>query len=83
MNFSFLFEQLDLFSTQSLLPPFFSPCHDAKVSFVCLAHTLCGGLRMPILNQLYEDLKVIFLTETKCKIRFIYVGFNWKRKKVA
>ena len=23
------------------------------------------------LNQLKEDLKVIFLTETKCKIRFI------------
>ena len=33
------------------------------------------------LNQLQEDLKVIFLTETKCKIRFIYVGFNCKRKK--
>ena len=32
------------------------------------------------LNQLQEDLKVIFLTETKCKIRFIYVGFNCKRK---
>ena len=28
------------------------------------------------LNQLLEDLKVIFLTETKCKIRFVYVGFN-------
>ena len=30
------------------------------------------------LNQIYykEDLKVIFLTETECKIRFIYVGFN-------
>ena len=24
---------------------------------------------------------MIFLTETKCKIRFIYVGFNCKRKK--
>ena len=36
---------------------------------------------MSILNQLYEDLKVIFLTETKCKIRFIDVGFNCKRKK--
>ena len=24
-----------------------------------------------------------FLTETKCKIRFIYVGFNCKRKKVG
>ena len=24
---------------------------------------------------------LIFLTETKCKIRFIYVGFNCKRKK--
>ena len=33
------------------------------------------------LNQLEEDSKVIFLTETKCKIRFIYVGFNNKRKK--
>ena len=33
---------------------------------------------MSILNQLQEDLKVIFL---KCKIRFIYVGFNCKRKK--
>ena len=29
----------------------------------------------------YEDLKVTFLTETKCKIRFIYVRFNCKRKK--
>ena len=28
-----------------------------------------------------EDLKMIFLTETKCKIRFIYVGVNCKRKK--
>ena len=36
---------------------------------------------MSILNQLQEDLKVIFLTETKCKIRFIYVGVNCKRKK--
>ena len=26
---------------------------------------------------------MIFLTETKCKIRFIYVGFNCKRKKVG
>ena len=25
---------------------------------------------------------MIFLTETKCKIRFIYVRFNCKRKKV-
>ena len=33
------------------------------------------------MNQLEEDSKVIFLTETKCKIRFIYVGFNNKRKK--
>ena len=33
-------------------------------------------LRMSILNQLKEDLKVIFLTETKCKIRFIYLGFK-------
>ena len=24
---------------------------------------------------------MIFLTDTKCKIRFIYVGFNCKRKK--
>ena len=24
---------------------------------------------------------MIFLTETKCKIRFIYVGFNCKRQK--
>ena len=24
---------------------------------------------------------MIFLTETKCKIRFIYVGVNCKRKK--
>ena len=31
---------------------------------------------MSILNQLKEDLKVIFLTETKCKIRFIYLGFK-------
>ena len=36
---------------------------------------------MSILNQLLEDLKVIFLTETKCKIRFIHLGFNCKRKK--
>ena len=27
---------------------------------------------MSILNQLKEDLKVIFLSETKCKINFIY-----------
>ena len=33
------------------------------------------------LNQLQEDLKVIFLTDTLCKIRFIYVGFNCKEKK--
>ena len=38
---------------------------------------------MSILNQLYEDLKLMFLTETKCKIRFIYVGVNCKRKKVG
>ena len=42
-----------------------------------------NSLIMSILNQLLEDLKVIFLTETKCKIRFIYVGFNCKRKKVG
>ena len=42
---------------------------------------LCG--RMSILIQLLEELKVIFLTETKCKIRFIYVGFNCKRKEVG
>ena len=36
---------------------------------------------MSILNQLKEDLTAIFLTETKCKIRFIYVGVNCKRKK--
>ena len=34
-----------------------------------------------MLNQLEENLKVIFLTETKCKIRLIYVRFNCKRKK--
>ena len=38
-----------------------------------------------MLNQLEENLKVIFLTETKCKIRFIYIyiyiGFNCKMKK--
>ena len=34
-----------------------------------------------MLNQLEENLKVIFFTETKCKIRFIYVGFNCKRQK--
>ena len=27
---------------------------------------------MSISNHLLEDLKVIFLSETKCKIRFIY-----------
>ena len=32
-------------------------------------------------NVNFEDLKVIFLTEAKCKIRFIYVRFNCKRKK--
>ena len=32
------------------------------------------------LNQLKEDLKVIFLTQIKCKIRFIFVGFNCKEK---
>ena len=26
-----------------------------------------------MLNQLEENLKVIFFTETKCKIRFIYM----------
>ena len=36
---------------------------------------------MSILNKLLENLKVIFLTETKCKIRFIYVGVICKRKK--
>ena len=37
---------------------------------------VCGrtSLRMSILNKLQEDLKVIFLTDTKCKIRFIYVN---------
>ena len=39
------------------------------------------SLRMSTLNPLEEDLKVIFLTETKCKARFIYVRFNYKRKK--
>ena len=33
-----------------------------------------------ILNQLQEDLKIIFLTGTKCKICFKYVRFNCKRK---
>ena len=28
-----------------------------------------------------RGLKVIFLTGTKCKIRFIYLRFNCKRKK--
>ena len=36
---------------------------------------------MSIMNQLEEDLKVIFLTMTKCKIRFINAGLNCKRKK--
>ena len=27
----------------------------------------------------FEDLKVIFLTETKCKICFIYVRFSCKK----
>ena len=31
----------------------------------------------------FEDLKVIFLTETKCKICFIHVRFNRKRKNVG
>ena len=38
------------------------------------------SVRMSILNQLSEDLKIIFLTETKCKIRFIYVRFDCKKK---
>ena len=33
-----------------------------------------SSLRMSILNHV----KVIFLTETKCKIRFIYEVFNCK-----
>ena len=37
--------------------------------------------RMSILNQLNEDFKVIFLTETKSKIRFTYVRLTCKRKK--
>ena len=39
------------------------------------------SLRMSILNQLYKDIRAIFFTETKCKIRFVYVRFNCKRKK--
>ena len=35
---------------------------------------------MSILNRLKEDLKMIFLTETKRKIRFISVGVNCKKK---
>ena len=31
-------------------------------------------------HQLKENVRVIFLSETKCKIRFIYVRFNCKRK---
>ena len=34
---------------------------------------------MSILNQLKEDLKVIFLTETKCKIRFLNVRLQRKK----
>ena len=34
-----------------------------------------------MLNQLYEDLKVIFLTEIKCKIRSIHAkGKKWGKK---
>ena len=29
------------------------------------------------------DVRVIFLTETKCKIRLTYVRFNCKRRKVG
>ena len=32
-------------------------------------------------EPIIRGLKVIFLTETKCNICFIYVGFNRKRKK--
>ena len=32
-------------------------------------------------EPIIRGLKVIFLTETKCKIRIIYVRFNCKRKK--
>ena len=41
----------------------------------------CSSLRMSILNQLYEDLKVIFLTEIKCKIRSIHAKEKkWGKK---
>ena len=32
-------------------------------------------------EPIIRGLKTIFLTETKCKILFIYVGVNCKRKK--
>ena len=32
-------------------------------------------------EPIIRGLKVIFFTETKCKIRFIYARFNCKRKK--
>ena len=32
-------------------------------------------------EPIIRGLKMIFLTGTKCKIHFIYVGFNCKRKK--
>ena len=31
-------------------------------------------------EPIIRGLNVIFLTETKCKIRFIYVGVNCKKK---
>ena len=35
---------------------------------------------MSIFDQLKEDLKVAFFNGTKCKIRFIHIRFNCKRK---
>ena len=35
---------------------------------------------MSILNQLQEGLEMIFLTGTRCKIRFIHVRFNCKKR---
>ena len=52
--------------------------------YTCSWQSAAGAAKeCQYLNQLEEDLKVTFLTETKCKIRFIYVRFNCKRKKVG
>ena len=40
-----------------------------------------AALKTSNLNQLLKDLTIIFLIGTKCKINFIYMRSNCKRKK--